>query len=227
MLHALLLTVALANPALAQTKITPDKNSYTPAQDVKLGREAAAEARKQLPMLNDRRVDDYVETVGGRLVEAIPAEFRHPGVPLHLRRRQPEGDQRLRAAGRTDVPQPRHDRGLENRGRGGRRHGARDLARRASPRHGAGDQGTEVPDLARSPARFGGAIVGGAAGSVIAQGSQFGLGAYFMKYGREYERQADLLGAQIMARAGYDPREMANMFRTIEERRRRQRTASG
>jgi len=62
-----------------------------------------------------------------------------------------------------------------------------------------------------------GAIVGGAAGSVIAQGSQFGLGAYFLKYGREYERQADLLGAQILARAGYDPRRMADMFQTIEK----------
>ncbi|MGH9201798.1 MAG: M48 family metalloprotease, partial [Vicinamibacterales bacterium] len=61
-----------------------------------------------------------------------------------------------------------------------------------------------------------GAIVGGTAGNVISQGSQFGLGAYFLKYGRDYERQADLLGAQIMARAGYDPRQMANMFRTIE-----------
>jgi hypothetical protein len=61
-----------------------------------------------------------------------------------------------------------------------------------------------------------GAIVGGVAGSVIAQGSNFGLGAYFLKYSREYERQADLLGAQIMARAGYDPRRMAEMFRTIE-----------
>jgi hypothetical protein len=61
-----------------------------------------------------------------------------------------------------------------------------------------------------------GAIVGGTAGGVIAEGSQFGLGAYFLKYGREYERQADLLGAQIMARAGYDPRQMAAMFRTIE-----------
>jgi beta-barrel assembly-enhancing protease len=42
------------------------------------------------------------------------------------------------------------------------------------------------------------------------------LGVYFLKYGRDYERQADLLGAQIMARAGYDPRDLANMFRTIE-----------
>ena len=61
-----------------------------------------------------------------------------------------------------------------------------------------------------------GAIVGGAAGSAIAQGTQFGLGAYFLKYGREYERQADLLGAQLMARAGYDRRAMATMFQTIQ-----------
>ena len=65
-----------------------------------------------------------------------------------------------------------------------------------------------------------GAIVGGRAGSVISQGSQVGLGVYFLKYGREYEREADLLGAQIMARAGYDPRQMANMFRTIEQQSR-------
>jgi hypothetical protein len=37
-----------------------------------------------------------------------------------------------------------------------------------------------------------------------------------MRFGREFEKQADLEGAQIMARAGYDPRDMANMFRTIE-----------
>src|SRR5262249_12244357 len=42
------------------------------------------------------------------------------------------------------------------------------------------------------------------------------LGAYFMKFSREYETQADLMGSQMMARAGYDPHEMANMFKTIE-----------
>src|SRR5262249_36588551 len=29
--------------------------------------------------------------------------------------------------------------------------------------------------------------------------------------------EADVLGAQIMARAGYDPRDLANMFRTLEQ----------
>jgi hypothetical protein len=60
-----------------------------------------------------------------------------------------------------------------------------------------------------------GAIVGGAAGSIIAQGSNFGISTYFMKFSREYESQADILGSQIMARAGYNPVDMANMFHTL------------
>ena len=73
----------------------------------------------------------------------------------------------------------------------------------------------------------GGAVVGGAAGSAIAQGSQFGLGTLLLRYSRDFEKQADLLGAQIMARAGYDPRALARMFETIEKRveRRRRRPA--
>src|SRR5688572_33313775 len=63
---------------------------------------------------------------------------------------------------------------------------------------------------------LGGAVVGGAAGSAIAQGSQFGLGTLLLRYSRDFEKQADLLGAQIMARAGYDPRSLARMFETIE-----------
>src|SRR5215207_5096947 len=60
-----------------QTRVTAPKNKYSPADDVKLGREAAAEVEKQMPMLRDERVDDYVERIGERLVENIPAEFRH------------------------------------------------------------------------------------------------------------------------------------------------------
>src|SRR5205814_7722592 len=61
-----------------------------------------------------------------------------------------------------------------------------------------------------------GAVIGGRGGTVVAEGSRFGLGTAFLRFGREYERQADIEGAQIMARAGYDPRDMANMFKTIE-----------
>ena len=60
-----------------------------------------------------------------------------------------------------------------------------------------------------------GAVVGGGWGEAISQGSQLGLGTWLLKYSRDYEKQADLLGAQMMARAGYDPRDLARMFETI------------
>src|SRR5437762_2048155 len=63
---------------IAQERITPPDNKYTPAQDVQLGREAAAEAEKQLPIMRDDLVTSYVEGVGRRLVNAIPAELRRP-----------------------------------------------------------------------------------------------------------------------------------------------------
>jgi hypothetical protein len=85
-------------------------------------------------------------------------------------------------------------------------------------RHGTANatkaQGFQIGALAGAIA---GAVIGGGWGQVIQQGSQFGLGTWLMKYSREYERQADLVGAQIMARAGYDPRELAQMFETIQK----------
>jgi predicted Zn-dependent protease len=62
-----------------------------------------------------------------------------------------------------------------------------------------------------------GSVIGGSVGGAVAQGTQFGLGTAFLRFSREFERQADLLGSHIMAAAGYDPLEMASMFKTIEQ----------
>jgi Zn-dependent protease with chaperone function len=213
---AVILTLAVAWPAAAQTKIVAPRNTYAVQDDVKLGQEAAGEVRKELPLLNDDRVDDYVEDVGQRLVEAIPAEFRHsgfrysfdvinqkeinafalPGGPMFLNRGMIE-------AAKTEAEMA-----------GVMAHEISHVALR----HGTA-QATSGQKWAIGSAigQIAGAILGGGLGQVLATGSQIGAGLKIMQYGREYERQADLLGAQILARAGYDPREMANMFRTIEK----------
>src|SRR5262249_24970331 len=58
-----------------------------------------------------------------------------------------------------------------------------------------------------------GTILGGPG---VGQLAQAPFAVYLLKFSREYETEADILGAQIMANAGYDPRDLANMFRTIE-----------
>jgi predicted Zn-dependent protease len=210
----LLLTAALGN-ASAQTVITPDKNKYSPADDVKIGLEAAQQARQELPMLDDSTVDNYIENIGGRLVAAIPTNLRHqqfrysfdvvnmkeinafalPGGPMFVNRGMIEA-----ANNEGEVA------GVM----------AHEIAHVAL-RHGTA-QATkgEKFQIGSVVGQILGAIVGGVGGQVISGASTLGLGTYFLKYGREYERQADLLGAQIMARAGYDPRDMADMFQTIE-----------
>ena len=69
---ALLSVVLLATTGLlAQTAIKLPKNKYTPKQDVELGREAAAEVRKQYPIITDERHHRATSrTLGDRLVAA-------------------------------------------------------------------------------------------------------------------------------------------------------------
>ena len=200
----------------AQTRIEPRKNSFTPAQDVQLGRQAAAEVRQQLPMLNDRATDSLVEQIGRRLVAAVPGRFQQPAFRysfdvVNLRE--------INAFALPGGPMFLH-RGMLQAARtddevaGVMAHELSHVILRHGTLQAAKAQKFQIGALAGQVL---GAVVGGRKGQIIAQGSQLGLGTYFLKYGRDYEREADLLGAQIMARAGYDPRQMANMFRTIQQ----------
>jgi hypothetical protein len=210
-----MLTGAVAT-ASAQTQITPDKNKYTPAQDVQIGREAAQEVQRELPLLRDERIDDYVERIGDRLVRAIPPQFQHPEFRYSF---EVVNQREINAFALPGGPMFLNRGMIEAARSEGEVAGvmAHEISHVAL-RHGTA-QATKAQkfQIGAIAGQILGAVIGGAAGSVIAQGSQFGLGAYFLKYSREYEREADLLGAQIMARAGYDPLRMADMFRTIEQ----------
>jgi len=74
---AVLVVTLVATTVAAQTKVTPPKNKYTPEQDVQIGREAAAEVRREYPLINDSTVDNYLDRLGNRLVAASPDGFVH------------------------------------------------------------------------------------------------------------------------------------------------------
>jgi hypothetical protein len=208
----------------AETRTTPDgqavieapKNKYSPKDDVQLGREAAQQVEKELPVLRDEQVTAYLNEIGRRLVAQIPAQFRHPEFQYTFRAVN------LREINAFALPGgPMYvNRGMIEKARNeGEVAGvmAHEISHVAL-RHGTAQQTKATPfAIGQIAGQIAGAIIGGTAGQVIAQGSQFGLGTYFLKYGREYEKQSDLLGARIMAAAGYDPRDMANVFRTIQQ----------
>jgi beta-barrel assembly-enhancing protease len=198
----------------SQTKIKLHSNKYSLQDDVKLGRQAAAEAEQQLPLLRDAEVDDYVERVGQRLVNAIPEEFRHREFQYYFRVVNARDINAFALPGGPMYV----NRGMIQAARSeGEMAGvmAHEISHVAL-RHGTAQatKGQKYGLLA-GILGIGGAILGGPAGAAAQIASQ-GVGVYFLKFSREYETEADILGAQIMAQAGYDPRDLAAMFQTIE-----------
>lgn len=61
-----------------------------------------------------------------------------------------------------------------------------------------------------------GILLPGAGGALAAQGVGAVAGMTFLKMGRDAEKQADLLGTDILYDAGYDPRGMAQFFEVIQ-----------
>jgi len=199
--------------ASAQTQIKLHSNKYSTAEDVRLGRQAAAEAEQQFPLLRDAQVNAYVERVGQRLVAAIPSEFQHsefryyfkvvnasdinafalPGGPMYVNRGMIEAARNEGEMAGVMAHELSHV---------ALRHGTAQATKAQKYAVGAGVAGILGTILTGSPA--------------VGQLAQLPIGAYFLKFSREYETEADLLGARIMANAGYDPRDLANVFQTLE-----------
>ena len=212
MLACAMLIMPLA--AFGQTRIVAPKNKYKVQDDIKIGRDASQQVEQQMPILNDAEATRYVQTVGRRLVNAIPSQFQHP-----------EFQYSFKVVNAADINAfalpggPMYvNRGMIEAARNeGEMAGvmAHELSHVAL-RHGtaqATKQSNPLNQILGIGAILGGAVVGGQQGAAIGQTLYSG---YLLKFSREYETQADTLGAQIMASAGYDPRDLANMFRTIE-----------
>jgi beta-barrel assembly-enhancing protease len=193
-----------------RTKLKPGWNIFSPDQDVEMGKRLSATAEGQLPMLEDLRINGYLNRLGRKLAEFAPGtkfpyefhcvnskqvnSFALPGGQVYIYRGVIEdADDEAQLAGVM----------------------AHEISHVAM-RHGT-NQATRQE---MSSGLFGmlGGVVGG--GSVSAVTSQLGggviAGSVLVKYTRTSETQADILGTQILYDAGYDPRAMAQFFENAE-----------
>ncbi len=187
-------------------------NQYSPEQDIEIGREASAEVNRQIPVLPDSSpVTRYVQQLGAQLVPHAPGPnqwpfsfhvvnvkeinaFALPGGPIYVN---------------VGTIQAADDEGQL----------AGVLAHETSHivlRHGTQQASKQV--FAQLPLAILGAAVGrSAAGSLAQLGAAFGVQSLFLKYSRDAEREADLLGSQIMYDAGYNPYSMVEFFTKLEK----------
>ena len=209
--------VATSIVAWAQgTRLEMPKNKYRIEDDVQLGQQAAAKAEQQLPLMRDQEIEDYVNEIGQKLVGAIPREFQQPRFHYTFR---VVNSSEINAFALPGGPMFVNRGMIEAAKTEGEMAGV--MGHEISHvilRH-ATAQATEAQkfQIGSVLGQIAGGVIGGGLGDLIGMGSQIGFGAGVLRYGRKYETQSDILGAQLMAKVGYNPRDLANMFRTIEE----------
>ena len=210
-LAALLVTMGmLLNPAFSagqeKPKFKPGFNFYKPAQDIEIGKQGVAEVEKEVPLLKDAAVANYISKLGHALVEVAPGHkeypwtfkvvnsqdinaFALPGGFIYINRgvlEAAENEGQLAGVISHEI------------GHVVMRHGTH---RASQAQLGGGALGV-----------LGGILGGGAGGQAAQIGAGFLTTSILLKNSRGAESQSDEIGTYMLYEAGYEPRAMAEFF---------------
>lgn len=204
------LLTATSDVAVAQTQVKPGFNLFSPAQDQEIGRQSADAAEQQLPILNDKSIETYVDRVGKRLAAVAPGAdypyqfkvvnasdinaFALPGGYMYVNRGLIEAAQNEGQLAGVMAHEMAH----------------------IALRHGTSQASKAY--LSQTGLGILGGLIGkdnGSTEQTIATLGGFGLNTLFLKFSRTAEEQADITGVQMMAAAGYDPVDMVNFFNIL------------
>lgn len=206
------LSILLIPVASAQrTQLKPGWNHFSPQQDITLGKRAANDAEKQLPLCNAPKVDAYLTQLGARLVQKLPTggvqypfefhcvndkainAFALPGGYVFVNRGAIESaDNEAQLAGVM----------------------AHELSHVAL-RHGT-NQATKAMVAETGLGIFGAVFGDSTGGALLTTLGNFTAGGVLLRYSRTAESQADIMGTQVLYDAGYDPRALAQFFEKLD-----------
>src|SRR3989442_10349438 len=211
-LAVLVLVAASWSPAYAQrTQLKPGWNTFSPQQDIQVGKQAALDAQRQMAPCNLASAGGYMTQLGKKLV-------------AHLN------------TGGTEYPWEFHcvnDRSINafalpggfvfvNRGAIEVADNEAQLAAvmahelsHVALRHGT-NQATKAQAAQFGVGIFGALFGGSTGGALLTQLGSFTAGGVLLRYSRSAETQADVMGTQVLYDSGYDPRAMAQFFEKLE-----------
>jgi predicted Zn-dependent protease len=211
-LAAVFLAGALAcavNPVTGQRELV----LVSPAQEAAQGRQAAEQVAAQIGLVDDPQLSGYVQALGERLARhsprrdvayrfavadmAEPNAFALPGGYIYVSRGL------LAIANSEDE--------LANV----IGHEIAHVAARHSAQRQTRAVGVGLLSVLGTVAA--GALGGAGAAQVAAQVGQVAGAGLIASYGRDQEREADAVGQQLSAAAGFDPMAMASFLSTLEQ----------
>ncbi len=197
----------------SDTHFKPGFNLFSEQQDIELGKQSAEQVMREMPVLRDEQIQTYVSNLGQKLAAKAPGykflyQFRVIASRDVNAFALPGGFMFVNAGAIASAKNEGELAGVM----------AHEIAHVAL-RHGT-SQATKAY-IAQAGLSVLGGLAGGEnsdLGQIIQTIGGAGANAIFLKFGRTAETQADLAGSRILAEAGYDPRDLANFFKTLEEK---------
>lgn len=189
----------------------PGFNLFSPEQDVEIGRDSAQKISRQAPFLRDEATVAYVRQLGARLAAKAPGyKFPYKFEVLAIKEINafalPGGFIYINAGTIAAAKNEGELAGVI----------AHEISHVAL-RHGTNQASKAY--IAQVGLDILGAMAGGDStdiGQIMGAIGGMGANVVFLKMSRTAETESDLEGARILAEAGYDPRDMASFFKTLE-----------
>ena len=211
----LLLAPLMLVPLNGWARYTPHpcKNAFTEQQEITEGQKAAQDVYKQMPVLPDSSpVSRYVQQLGARLVTHAPG-YKWP-YNFHVVNVEDINAFALPGGSIFVNVGTIQAAGTEAQLAGVMAHEISHVAQRHSTCNITKQQ---MPSLLAGLGQIAAGIaLGGAAGAAVQQGIGLTAGLSFLRMSRDSEKQADLMGTDILYDAGYDPRAMPQFFEVIQ-----------
>ena len=179
-----------------------------------LGLQAAQQVYQQMPVLPDSSPEtQYIRQLGQKLVATIPPEYSWP-YEFHVIAQKeinafalPGGQMFVNLGTITAAANEAQLAGVMA-------HEMSHVYMQHSAKQAYKAEWTQ--GLAAVAGGVLGAAAGGIGGQLAQMGIQYTAQGLVLKYSRTDESQADAVGAIIMYKAGYNPQELANFFKTLE-----------
>ncbi len=194
----------------ATNEIKPGFNLFSKDQDIQLGKEAGQEVERQLPVVrNQPELQDYLSQLGSRLAKVS----YDPSYPYNFHIVADKAINAFALPGGPIFVNTATINAAENEAQlaGVLAHEISHVGLRHSTNQASKANFWQIP-LAIAGLATGGSLLG----ELTQIGLGLGVNSVLLKYSRDAEHDADILGARTMAKAGYDPVEMARFFEKLK-----------
>lgn len=196
---------------IGNRKVDGRVNWYSMEKEIAMGKSYAMEIERQAKIVDDPIITEYVNRVGQNIVRNSDVK-----VPVSIKVLETDEPNAMALPGGFFFVNTGLIKLAENEAEvaGVMGHEIAHIAARHGTR-----QATRggIVNLATIPLIF----MGGWAGYGIRQAASIAIPVGFLKFSREFESEADMLGLQYMYKAGYDPNGFVEMFERLESMEKR------